>query len=108
MATENLSKINGQLKREITRKNKEILALNKRILSLKKNDEDRFSEWRTQKDKACKAEEKAMELEKEISKLKDKIDNQEIAYRRLSNIVKSLSESLYAASEALNNIAGGF
>jgi len=49
-----------------------------------------------------------MELEKEISKLKDKIDNQERAYRRLSNIVKSLSESLYAASEALNNIAGGF
>ena len=100
MATENLSKINGQLKREITRKNKEILAL-------KKNDKDRFLEWRTQKDKACKAEEKAMELEKEISKLKDKIDNQERAYRRLSNIVKSLSESLYAASEALNNITGG-
>jgi len=100
MATENLSKINGQLKREITRKNKEILAL-------KKNDKDRFLEWKTQKDKACKAEEKAMELEKEISKLKDKIDNQERAYRRLSNIVKSLSESLYAASEALNNITGG-
>jgi len=100
MATENLSKINGQLKREITKKNKEILAL-------KKNDKDRFLEWRTQKDKACKAEEKAMELEKEISKLKDKIDNQERAYRRLSNIVKSLSESLYAASEALNNITGG-
>jgi len=100
MATENLSKINGQLKREITKKDKEILAL-------KKNDKDRFLEWRTQKDKACKAEEKAMELEKEISKLKDKIDNQERAYRRLSNIVKSLSESLYAASEALNNITGG-
>jgi chromosome segregation ATPase len=100
MATENLSKINGQLKREITKKNKEILAL-------KKNDKDRFLEWRTQKDKACKAEEKSMELEKEISKLKDKIDNQERAYRRLSNIVKSLSESLYAASEALNNITGG-
>jgi chromosome segregation ATPase len=101
MATENLSKINGQLKREITKKNKEILAL-------KKNDKDRFLEWKTQKDKACKAEEKAMELEKEISKLKDKIDNQERAYRRLSNIVKSLTESLYYSSEALNNIAGGF
>jgi hypothetical protein len=55
-----------------------------------------------------KLEQVIKDLDEKVKSQEGEIDNQERAYRRLSNIVKSLTESLYYSSEALNNIAGGF
>lgn len=99
MATENLSKINTQLKRELTKKNKE-------IESLKRNDEARFLEWQTQKNKAKEAEQKANSLQKEVEKLNDELEDKDIDYKRLVGITQSLSRALYSASDALFTMAG--
>ena len=54
-----------------------------------------------------KAEAKIKLLEKEIAGLDEEIKRNKRAYQRLSEIVRSLSKSLYSASEAINNISGG-
>jgi len=48
------------------------------------------------------------DLDEKVKRHDDEIRDKEITYKRLVNISKSLTESLYYSSEALNNIAGGF
>jgi len=122
MATEQTPKKGRGRPAKVTVNEQDISAMKSRISHLanslteanihKRQWETKCDELWAKNDEArsliSKLEQVIEDLDEKVKSQEGEIDNQERAYRRLSNIVKSLTESLYYSSEALNNIAGGF